>query len=289
MELAHRSSAEISPADAEWLQKKHREIATEAAFFGYDLSLAGWDYEQTSSPAMADDIVLHYRRQSRDGGVSLFTAVVPRGPARVFVVPILYRSATPFHPAPGSERSLDVFNRAVPGELAAAASEPGGPWLLLAACYADLVGGQAYVMEHRGPSVALLRAPEPTVQLSGTGHTSEIIFTDRDSPDRYTVWDLRVNDLGRLTGAAAIPLADYIARVETGTPHAPKPAPVSAREGPPQRFTAPVQSLSADQAVQQLPPPSHPVVEKPMPDILMPDQVVPSRELPPIQSAPTPQ
>lgn len=292
LELEHRSSAQMDPSDIAWIQKRHRQIAAEAAFFGYDLSLPGWSYDQTVCPALADDMVLHYRRESQDGAVSLFTALVPRTPARVFVVPVLYRNATPFHSAAGSDRSLDVFNRAVPGELAEAALAPHGNWLLLGACYADLVGGEAYVMERSASSIALVRAPQPTLRLSAGPESSQIIFTDRDAPSHYTVWDLSLNRLGRLTAATATPLADYIAQAGVGPaphPKQPRSEPASASEATPTHSAPALKANASGQNAQPLPPPAQPVVAKPMPTgVLTPDQAVPSKQLPPLQTTPQP-
>lgn len=217
LELDRRTSAQMSRADAEILRQRHRQVATEAAFFGYNLSLPGWDYEQTICPPLPDQIILHYHRLSRDGAVSEFTAVIPRASGRVFVIPVLYRNATPFHPAPGSARSIDVFNRVVPAESAATAFRGKGPWLLLAACYADMAGSEANVLERAGDSIALARAPQPTLHISEVNTAPWVLFTSRDATRHYTVWQLTFNGAGRLTAAATTRFADYVSRAPSPT------------------------------------------------------------------------
>jgi hypothetical protein len=216
LQLEHRPSSQIDPADASVIRKKQREITAEAAFFGYDLKAPEWDYDKSSCPAMPDELVLHYRRQFGSGSASLFTALVPRGAGRVYVVPILYRNATPFRSATGSERSIAVFNRVVPADIAAQAIDPNGKWLALALCYADIVYGNANVLNHAGSEVGLSRAPTPLLRLSEEHPGRSIVFTDRNAPGQYLVFDLTLNDKGRLIAANAVQLSDYIAKIRTG-------------------------------------------------------------------------
>lgn len=241
LELQRVTRSEMSSADLGWITKKDRQIANEASLFGYNLSLAGWVYDQTICPLMENDIILHYRRRSQDGTLSRFTAVVPRSPARVAVVPILYHNATPFDVAAGSDRGLSVFNLAISRETAEDATRPSGNWLLYGACYADLVGGEGHVMERPGTSAALLLAPLPTLRISDVDNSHEIVFTDRDGPNRSTIWRLILNREGRLTRASTTPLPDHSARSFTPQPavgtrtsiRAPAPGQVAAPKTPP--------------------------------------------------------
>lgn len=219
LELDRRTPAQMSQADTETLRKRHRQVVAEAAFFGYNFNLAGWNYDQTICPPLPAWIILHYHRVSPDGAVSEFTALVPRTSGRVFVIPVLYRNATPFHPAPGSTRSIDVFNQVVPAASAAAAFRAEGQWLLLAACYADMTGAEVNVLERTGDSIALARAPQPTLHLSGITTSRWVLFTNRSAPGHYTVWQLTFNGAGRLTTAVTTRFADYISRM----PASPQP------------------------------------------------------------------
>ncbi len=225
LELDHRSPSDIPPADLSLIRAKQREIAGEAAFFGYDLNASGWDYDQSVCPLLPDDLVLHYRKQFPDGAQSLFTALVPRSPGRVFVVPVLYRNATPFRSATGSERSMAVFNRVVPAEAAAKAVQPEGNWLDLALCYADIVYAHANVLNRSGAEVGLVRAPLPLLHISEDSTLRGVTFTDRNAPGQYLVWNLILNSKGRVTAATAVQLSDYIAHVRNGAEPTARPMP----------------------------------------------------------------
>jgi len=215
----------MDSSDRSLVHAKQREIAAEAAFFAYDLASAGWSYDQAVCPALPDEVMLHYRKQFRDGAESRFTVLVPRGAGRVFVVPVLYRNATPFRSAAGSERSIAVFNRAVPAAVAESAVQPDGKWLVLALCYADMVGADAHVLEHAGAEAGLARAPGATLYLSESSGTRGIIFTDRDAPGQYLVWNLTLNNKGRIAAASSIKLSDYVAQVRTPKELSEKPMP----------------------------------------------------------------
>jgi hypothetical protein len=225
LQLEHHPSSQLGPADLSLIHAKQHEISTEAAFFGYDLNAGEWDYDQTSCPAIPDQLVLHYRRQFTGGAQSLFTALIPRGTGRVYVVPVLYRNATPFRSATGNERSIAVFNRVVPADIAAKAIDPDGKWLALALCYADIVYGNANVLERPGADIGLARAPIPLLRLSESSNARGIVFTDRNAPGEYLVFSLTLNEKGRVIAATAQQLSDYVAQVRNGTEPAEKPLP----------------------------------------------------------------
>ncbi len=225
IELEHRAPAQMDPADLAVIHAQQRAISAEAAFFGYDLASGSWTFDQAVCPALPDELMLHYRRQFRDGAESLFTAIVARGHDRVFVVPILYRNATPFRSASGAERSIAVFNRVVPASVAESAVQPDGKWLVLALCYADMVDADAHALKRVGNETGLTHAPVATLHLSEANSLREIVFTDRDAPGRYLVWNINLNDKGRVTAATHVKLSDYVAQVKNGAELTEKPMP----------------------------------------------------------------
>lgn len=250
--LGDRSPAQLPTSDAALLRTRHREIVSEAAFFGYDLSARGWSFDQVACPWMPNDILLQYRRRSRDGAQSLFTALVPRQAGRVFVVPVLYRNATPFQSAIGSERSIAVFNRAVPADVAQKAAQPGSQWLSLALCYAELVGAQPHVPKESSNNIGLIRAPDPTLRISNADDSRQIIFSDQEAPGRYQVWTIRLNGKGRLTAATSTTLSDYVAHATSETMPREKLMPPGAE--PPEKLLPP----AAEPPEKSLPPASQP-------------------------------
>lgn len=238
--LRHLAAQQIGPADAATIHAARKALVLQAAFFGYDVSRPGWSYTESLCPDIPDHILLQFRRTSRRGAVSLFTALVPRGAGRVQVVPVLYRNATPFQSAIGGERSIAVFNRVLSPVAARKELQPSGHWLELGVCYAEMVGARPRVPESPTGQIALLRAPAPTLRISEANNTSDILFTDRDSPDSYKVWSLSFNADGRLMSARASTLPNYEAHLDIGrkprvrvlpTPAQPKsiPLPPSAK------------------------------------------------------------
>lgn len=211
--LVHRTAAQMDSADAALLHARHRELTTEAAFFGYDLDSAGWTLDQVLCPDI-DGVLLHYRRAARNGAQSLFAAFIPRDASRVYVVPVLYHGATPFASAVGSERSLAVFNRAVAADSAEKALDPSGSgnWLQLAVCYAEFVGAEPWVITQANQETGLVRAPQPVLRVSEVDHLSHVVFADRDAPGRYQVWGVTFSSKGRVLAATESTLVDYIAR-----------------------------------------------------------------------------
>ena len=249
IELEHRTPAQIDPADISLIHAQQRAITAEAAFFGYDLASGSWNYDQAVCPALPGQLMLHYRRQYRDGAESLFTALVPRDHGRVSVVPVLYRNATPFRSASGNERSIAVFNRVVPADVAQKAIQPEGKWLDLGLCYADIVYAHANVLNRSGDEVGLVRAPLPLLHVSEESSVRGITFTDRNAPGEYLVWNLTLNGKGRVTRAIAVQLSDYIARVRNGAEPTSKPMPQPPETGdshsPFTRFSLALGSLFA--------------------------------------------
>lgn len=242
--LDHTPSTSLDPETRALLHGKRHDIVTEAAFFGYNLDAGEWNYDVAACSAMPDQMLLHYRRHYGDGAESLFTAIVPKESGRVWVVPVLYRNATPFRSATGSERSIAVFNRVVPPQLAAKAVQPDGNWLAFALCYADIVYGNANILSRPGTETGLAHAPLPLLRVSEATSARAIVFTDRNAPGAYMVWNLILNDKGQLLAATAQQLADYVAKMRTGAEPTEKPVPPGA-----------------EPAVKTLPPPKEPTVK----------------------------
>ncbi|MFP5229260.1 MAG: hypothetical protein ACLGXA_16735 [Acidobacteriota bacterium] len=216
LQLDSVQSSKLDAPTLSLLRAKHREIVSEAAFFGYNLNAGEWDYDAATCPAMPGQILLHYRRHYSNGAGSLFTAIVPKGSGRVWVVPVLYRNATPFRTATGSDRSIAVFNRLIPPDIATRAVQPEGNWLAFALCYADIVYGNANILSRAGTEMGLSHAPLPLLRVSEATSARSIVFTDRNAPGQYMVWNLTLSDKGQLVTATAQQLSDYVATVRNG-------------------------------------------------------------------------
>lgn len=212
------SRAQSMPAaDAALLHAQSPAIATEAAFFGYDLSLPGWSASEQPCPLMPGYLLLQYRRRSaRRDARWLFTALAPRHGGRVYVVPVLYGNATPYKRAAGSQHSLEVFNQAVTSAVAARALQPDGSWLDLGLCYAELLGGTAEAISDSNREAGELQAPSPTLDFSAKGGNRAVVFSQRSGPGRYTVWTIAFDRKGRAIAASAVNRAETAAPTADG-------------------------------------------------------------------------
>ena len=204
-----RPAEQMDAQDAAVVKAKHREIVTEAAFWGYDLNGGQWSWDQVVCPEIPNAVVLHYRKKGSKGEF-LFTAVVPRGAGRVLVAPVLYGGATPFESATGAKRTSSVFDQVVPADVATRDIEPEGHWLQLAMTYAVIAGAEPRVPNVAEQQPGLMMAPEPDLKMSQASHAREVVFSDHQAPRHYTVWTIDFNGQGRATAATATTIADYV-------------------------------------------------------------------------------
>lgn len=188
--------------DASILSSRQSDLVRQARFYGFDIASGAWSVEQALCPMMPDTIMLHYLNRQPQGTESLFTALVPRDGGRIWIVPIYYQNATPYHPAAKNKRNYRVFNQRVPDGLAAEAVLPHGNWLAYAACYAEMVGGHPRIAMRTEPKDKTLETTAPFVSLSKKFKIQEIRFADRVTDGTTEVWDMRFSPAGRVIGAS---------------------------------------------------------------------------------------
>jgi len=185
-------------------QLREGGIASAAKIYGYNLGAGNWTLDQVPCVAMPKVSLLHYREAFPDGTESRFTAVVPlEGEGRVRIVPVLYRNATPFLPAPVNPRNYALFNQLVQGSAAK------GTWLDLSACYAALTGADSGVRSELG----IAGAPRPTVHTDPGGKTHRVTFATHQSQSGYKVWNVSFDRFGRVTNAATEDETVYAGKV----------------------------------------------------------------------------
>lgn len=211
--LQHLAADEMDDGDRELLHKRQKELNTEAQFYSYDLTAGSWTYDQTVCPVLPEILLLHYLQKFPDGSESLFTALIPRGPGRVRVVPVLYRNASPYIPAVKNPRNFALFNSLVPAPVAKKDSDPEGQWLSLGVCFAEVVGGRPNVPDQPSLDAATIKAPLATYRFDAATKQRQIQFSDRDAAKVYTIWTISLNDDGRVTGAENEDYATYVARI----------------------------------------------------------------------------
>jgi hypothetical protein len=229
--LGHLSPDQMSAEDAALVRAKQAGIATEAALFGYNFASGQWSYDQALCPDIPGYVVLHYTSHTPGGAESLFTVLVPRGEGRVQVVPVRYRNATPFQSAAAAPRTIGVFNRVVPAEIAQNAIQPKGDWLRLGMCYAIVAGAEPRVVTQPDLDPGLVKAAKPTLQISVNGHDHEVIFSDRDGANEVASWSVRVDGAGRVVAASTSPYPILAPRtVPASAPPQPRAIPPASPE-----------------------------------------------------------
>lgn len=265
--LELRSPAQMSADDTALVQAKQTEIATEAAFFGYTLSAGSWNYKQVLCPELPGYILLHYRQISRRGAESLFTALVPRAAGRVQVVPVLYRNATPYEGAPSGRRTIAVFNRVLPAETAVSTADEQGDWIEVAMTFAAVAGAEPGLVMSADAEPALYRAPHPTAEISTTDHLHLVRFTDREDRGLYSVWEVSLDNRGRVVAADdelhLTPPSDAQVPTETETASAPAPAAITPEPPQPENPAVAAPATAPSLAAQPAAAPAQPVATAP--------------------------
>ena len=214
--LEHRKADEMDPADRDLLHARGKEISIAAALYGYDLSDGHWTTDQAICPALPDIMMVHYLSTRPDQSESLFTVLVPRSSrsgskGRVRIVPALYGNAAPYAPSVGNPRNFALFNELVPADVAAQDASPGGKWLVLGVCYAEMVGSRPNVPDEPDLDIAMVRAPVSTLRMDETTGGQQVQFPDREGVNVYKIWTVSLNRSGRVTGAANEDYATYVA------------------------------------------------------------------------------
>ncbi|MGB7188549.1 MAG: hypothetical protein WBD10_00290 [Acidobacteriaceae bacterium] len=186
------ASQGLSAASEAALQTRKSELTRAARIYGYDVAEGNWTVEQAFCAAMPDTILLRYHLEFSGGAESLFIAAVPRASGRIRIVPVLYRGATPFVPAPTNPRNVALFNQLAPQPFGK------GNSVELSACYAALTGARVNPDTGSAPKVGIAGAPAPTVHLEPQGKLLGVTLATRESASAYKVWDLSLNQAGRV-------------------------------------------------------------------------------------------
>ncbi|MGC2607847.1 MAG: hypothetical protein WA419_20045, partial [Silvibacterium sp.] len=218
LSISHSANAQrlapdaISVADSAALHARQGEIAATARIYGYDLEEGNWSYQQAVCSPMPETILLRYIHKFSDGTESLFMAAVPRGAGRVRIVPVLYRNATPFVPAPKNPRNFALFHDLVPQAIAPSGTARNDNWLQLGACYAELTGGSASVPSGSGGELAIAGEPQATIHQDVQDHTTRVTFAGSEGARGYTIWSVSFNKNGRVIAAGSEDHSVYVAK-----------------------------------------------------------------------------
>lgn len=225
------ASQGLSAAAQAAVQPRENEIATSAKIYGYDLAEGNWRVEQAPCASMPDTILLRYEQEFPGGAESLFVAAVPRASGRVRIVPVLYRGATPFVPAPTNPRNVALFNQLAPQSFSKVNS------VELSACYAALTGARVNPTTGAAPKVDIAGAPSPTIHLEPRGKLLGVTLATRQSPSAYKLWNLSLNPSGRVTSVTTKDQPVYAAKAVPSH---------NLTESEPRTNPAPVESQAAE-------------------------------------------
>lgn len=197
--LEHRAQGRLDEADARIFEQRRSEIAREARFYLFNIDSGVWTWEQVMCPEIPGQILLQYSSAQADGKESRFSVLVPRGSGRVRVVPVLYRSGSPFGVAISNPHNIQLFNAAVPADVAREGVAEDGHWLSLASCYVELTSGHSHIPIEPPTSLELAQAPDPTLIVQPK--YSQVVFADRREEKRFVIWSVTLNKDGRVMTA----------------------------------------------------------------------------------------
>lgn len=235
--LQHLAPDSMSAPDQAALRAHRGELAEAAQIYGYNLAAGNWSYEQTLCAPMPNTVLLHYTQRFSDRTESLFTALVPRGSGHVHIVPVLYRSATPFVPAPKNPNNYALFNELTVKSTSGNAGA-GKNWFDLGACYAEMTGGRIDLSSNTEESIGIAGAPSPRIDIEAKDKTARVTLASREGVSTYKVWNISFNRNGRVTAASTEDQSVAVARVAqpqpaaTENPRAVQPQPMKEQTRP---------------------------------------------------------
>lgn len=187
-------AANMSAQDRELLVRSQANLRSAAALQNIDFASGNWEHEQLACPSFPSHLLLRFERNDGGRDLSIFSAVIPRGPVGdLRVLPILRRSYSMSSPAPSNARTITMINRLLREEK----SEGKPDWASLAACYAAFSDQEP---ELSSPTRAWGIAPQPTLRLEEGGRASIEIVTLGPIAHR---WWLKFAPDGRLLAATS--------------------------------------------------------------------------------------
>ncbi|GGH10059.1 hypothetical protein GCM10011586_28230 [Silvibacterium dinghuense] len=219
--LEHRSLDAMTPEDRELWSSRTRDIAQAAAIHGYNIegtAASGnpeWMVSQSLCLHCGDTLLLQYRLIHADRAVSAFTVLVPRSGGPVRVVSVLHHNAWDFLPSIQSPGSFALFDTWLPEEERRRALEQraAAPWLGLGLDYAELTGNRPIVPIEPSLDNATILAPEVILQIDDIRLKRELIFSDREGPEAYRVWNIRMDRNGKILQVKTRAHAAYTAHL----------------------------------------------------------------------------
>jgi hypothetical protein len=204
--LEHLQPAQMSAADYEVVSNLSPELSKEAALANFDISGAGWQYQQIVCPAFPDYVFLAFTHGPDPNGSSRFVAMLPRNSARVRILSTYAHGLLPFEATWNRPGTFEVFNGLLRRERGTAPLSSAPNWLMIAVCYAELSGYPVQVLSAKAlpePTLDLLRLDANRPQMIiAADQSADVTFSDVSRPAITTNWTLHFNRRGEITSAS---------------------------------------------------------------------------------------
>jgi hypothetical protein len=204
--LEHLQPAQMSAGDYEVVSNLSPELSKEAALANFDISGAGWQYQQIVCPAFPDYVFLAFTHGPDPNGSSRFVAMLPRTSARVRILSTYAHGLLPFEASWNRAGTFEVFNGMLRQERGTAPLSSAPNWLMIAVCYAELSGYPVQVLSAKAwpePTLDLLRLDANRPQMTiGADRSADVTFSDVSRPAITTNWTLHFNRHGEITSAS---------------------------------------------------------------------------------------
>jgi hypothetical protein len=201
----------MSEADRAVAAKTQPAIRNAAELAGIEFDKTRWSYQQLECQAIPGHLFLLFQGSSGAGGVSLFSASIPRaGNGRLRVIPVERRGFTLFSPAPVNALAIAAFNRI-------RAEEPKGPpadWLATSLCYAALTEPRLdmTLSPRQAPDGNLALSFPPSIEIGQEGE-STVRFVDVATPNQPMQWALTFDAKDQLLKVEHFPTPVYATRI----------------------------------------------------------------------------
>jgi hypothetical protein len=204
--LEHLQPAQMSAADYEVVSNLSPELSKEAALANFDISGAGWQYQQILCPAFPDYVFLAFTHGPDPNGSSRFVAMLPRNSARVRILSTYAHGLLPFEASWNRAGTFEVFNGMLRRERGTAPLSSAPNWLMIAVSYAELSGYPVQVLSAKAwpePTLDLLRLDANRPQMIiAADQSADVTFSDVSRPAITTNWTLHFNRHGEITSAS---------------------------------------------------------------------------------------
>jgi hypothetical protein len=196
--LEFRSYDTMTPQDRDLAADAESSIGERAGFAGLEFKQGKWNYQQIVCSALPNHLFLQFTRNNGTGGVSVFSASIPRGnKGSVRIIPILRRGYSLFSPAPINALTISAFNQIRAEEHSDKAPE----WLATGLCYAALSGAHPEIGLPEVSEIRKLPAAPPGMLVIPVDGGAMIRFTDVAASPRPMEWTMTFDGKGKLLKA----------------------------------------------------------------------------------------